>query len=678
MSNAPASESEVGATAPETLTPHLRRAFWQGLIIPAGLLLFFALAPHWLEYRLHGEITTGIQQSKRVPEEAKAQEIARYAEVSFEQLCRSERSEDQGLRQGLERAGVAGQFQRLRWSRWLAVAAVALLLGFNAATLGLNHRARRSRSDLISAFRLGWAMSIAVALIQLFLLIPLLGYGLFELTTLAADRFFPQLIAAVVIGGLIALWRSGRVLLKTPPLEFRESMARAVTPTEAPHLWAVVREAAGRLETAPPDHIVIGMQLNFYVTELAVIHDDGRCEGRTLYLSYPLLKQLAPDEVLAIIGHELGHFLGEDTRITREFYPLRTKAGATLYTLAQAGWAGWSSVHVLAFFHWAFGGTEQAMSRERELAADRVAARLTSPIVMARALLRFHVLSEAFRLSFTGDPEQRSETPFDVPLAGYVRDHLTLKPAFWRELFKAHTPHPLDSHPPLHLRLRALHEALTPEQALAIATTETLTAYAVWLDGVDARLFTGITAKATEELERLRWRMKVEQADAGTDAGRKLLEDVFPDVRWRARRSGAIVVGLCCGVGALVCVGIGLVASDPVGRTIFIGLAAIMLVAGVASWRPLRQRELVLRADGLTRTGWKRPLRFAEVASMSSQKTYGAVTVIFSLKEPAPPITRWTLWPFKRRAVSLTLSPFEGKQEETFALIHKYLTRTTE
>jgi Zn-dependent protease with chaperone function len=165
-------------------------------------------------------------------------------------------------------------------------------------------------------------------------------------------------------------------------------MSREVTPEDAPELWQAVKDAARKLQTTPPDRIIIGMQFNFYVTELAVLHDAGRAEGKTLYLSYPLLKQLSADEVLAIIGHELGHFIGEDTRMTREFYPLRYKNHETMVAMARSGWVGWPSFQFLNFFGWCFGETEQAASRARELLADKKAAELTTAQTAAHALVR--------------------------------------------------------------------------------------------------------------------------------------------------------------------------------------------------------------------------------------------------------------------------------------------------
>ncbi len=668
-------ERKPETAAPETITANLRRAFWKGLIIPACLLAFFALAPTWLNARLHSALVEQIGRSNRLTATQKAQQIERFAAVDFRDVCRSDEPEWQSLRRHLDDAGVCGQFARLFWGERLSAVLLAILVGFMGTTLALNRRAKHSRSALISSFRLGWRLSIAAALVQVFLLIPLLAYGIFELTTLAADRYYPQLIAVIVIGGVVALWRSAAIVLKSPRLEFQEPMARAVTPEEAPELWAAVREAAARLKAAPPDHIVIGMQMNFYVTELAVRHDGGVAEGRTLFLSHPLLKQLAPNEVLAIIGHEFGHFIGEDTRLTREFYPLRMKANGTLFTLAQSGWVGWTSVHAMSFFNWCFGGTEQEMSRERELLADRVAASLTSAAVIARALVRFHVVAEAYALSIGGPLEKRPENPLEMPLAAFIREQLVPREAFWRQLFETRTPHPLDSHPALQVRLKALNEPMQPEQAIALATTESVTAYSVWFAGRDA-LFANLAQQAAEAVKRIRSRADIAHANYQDDSGRQMLDSHFPERRWRVRKTSVVVLQLLFGVVAAAFAAGAVFVPDVTAKVILGAIAVFAATMAVRSWRRMAGSELVLRADRIMFSAWNRPLVFAEIAGLSARNVNGTLVVTFRLKEKAPPIYRGALLRFRRASVSLTLSWFDVKQEELLQLVHRYVTRT--
>jgi Zn-dependent protease with chaperone function len=358
---------------------NLRLSLFKSLLVPLLLLVFFIAAPAWLNSKLHTQIADAIEANPRLSLEEKDRRLEKIAGVNFEQVCLDCPPGSETLHDNLERDGIVGNFQRLRWGLILSVLLAGGLSLAVLAIYALNEKAKKSLDDLINSYRLSWKFGMAAALAKVFLLIPLLAYGTFEFSILLTNHYFPKLLLVIVLGGLFALWRSAAILLKKIPLEFKEPLSREVTPEEAPELWRIVRYAAERLQTTPPDRILIGLQLNFFVTELAVIHDDGRVEGKTLYLSYPLLKQLSEEEVLAIIGHELGHFIGEDTRMTRKFYPLRLKVRATMFAMASAGWVGWPSVQLLNFFSWCFGETERAASRDRELLADETAARLTTP-----------------------------------------------------------------------------------------------------------------------------------------------------------------------------------------------------------------------------------------------------------------------------------------------------------
>lgn len=664
--------------APVSLQTNLRRSFWKGFILPTCVLLFFAFAPAWLDHRLHENFAQAINGSDRINAAQRAPRLAALERIDFEEVCRGAVPGMEQLGADLEAEGICAQFDRLHWGFVAALVLVGTHLGVIAMTLLLSRRARGSHDALIGAYRLGWRLTMASALVQTFLLIPLLGYGIYELTTLAMDRYFPQLILVMVVGGVMGLWRSVSILLRKLPLEFTEKMARELTPAEAPELWRTVRAAAAQMQTEPPDHIVVGLQMNFYVTELAVKHGSGTATGRTLFLSQPLLRQLAPDEVLAIVGHELGHFIGDDTRITREFYPLRQKAEATMLTLAQAGWVGWTSAHVLSFFGWSFGAAEQAMSRQRELLADRHAAQLTSPAVMARALVRLEVFLAAFKLAVEGDgPGRRPADPYAVPLVPLVRDRLVPNAEFWTQLFEQKAPHPLDSHPELIARLAALGVPIGPEEAITLATAETETAYTRWLTGRD-HLFTEIVREAAGEVATIRSALDVTNADYGTAEGRELLDRHFPERRWASRSTGLWIAGVGLGLGALLFLGIA-VGAEGAGLKSVLGLAGVVLAATVV-WLRRRHRgaELVLRADTLMYGGWTCPLPLSAIESVKGISQHGSLTLNFRLKANEPNRWKYAVLRFPQRVLSLNLGWVQGKHEEIHEVIHRYVTRQLE
>lgn len=657
----------VDPDSPQAFAAHVRNTLLKGFAIPVGVLVFFALAPRWLDHNLHTQIAADIAQEGSMSATTKAERLAAFARVDFAEVCNATPAGLEGLRQSLDEAGISGQFHRLQWSLWLAILLMAILTGVTLATFWLNRRARASTALLIESYRTAWRLSIAAALAKVVLLIPLLAYGCFELATLASGSYFPKLILVVVVGGLIALWRAGSILIKPVPLEFEVTMARAIAPGEAPGLWADVRAAAARLGTTPPDHILVGMQHNFYVTELAVIYQGGRTEGRTLYLSHPLMQQLAPDEVMAIIGHELGHFRGDDTRITREFYPMHFKANATLQAMASSGWVGWTSVHALLFFHWSFSSTEQAMSRERELLADRAAADLTSPGVMGRALVKVQVFSEAFNRTLTG----RAENPFAVPLAALVRDELVPRAEFWTQLFEQKAVHPLDSHPPLRVRLEALGQPTDAKLAAAVATAETEPAYMRWFAGRDD-LFAGIVGEALNAVSQVR----TQTADYSTQEGKELLDKSFPEVCWPTRPTGLWIKLGFCGLGTLIALGLFWMVDEWDVRSGMLVLAALCATPAVLQWRRHHGGEFTLRADSIDYTGWHRPLVFADVAQVTTITSYGSITLTFYLKASASGIWRYSPFSWIRsKSVSLPLGLIPGKQKETLATIHRYFAR---
>ncbi len=406
------------------------------------MLIFFTLAPHWLNSRLRTQVAVAAQKATNLTIEERNRRLESVANLDFAKISLHPSAEMQGLHDMLAQEGVVSTFKRLQWGMRLSLLLVVVLGLSTFAVFALNTRARRSPSELIRGYRLSWKICMAAVLIEVLLLIPLLTYATFEFTVLLTNKYVPKLLFAIVIMGLLALWKTGSALLKKVPFEFTQHMAREVSRADAPELWQAVEGAAARLNTAPPDRIIIGLDLNFYVTEFAVIHDSGRAEGKILYFSCPLLKQLSEDEVVAIIGHELGHFIGEDTKMPRDFYPLRYKVHGTMVAMAEGGLVGWPALQFLSFFSWCFGETEQTASRSRELLADQKAAELTSPQTAAQALIRFQVACEAFQHGFEKAVKTRTGDPMNLPLQSIVQETFAGEAGFWTRLFEKKTPSP--------------------------------------------------------------------------------------------------------------------------------------------------------------------------------------------------------------------------------------------
>jgi Zn-dependent protease with chaperone function len=653
-----------------------RAILFKSLVVPLLLLGFFIVAPHWLNSRIRTATGRAINASPNLSFAEKQQRRARLATVDFRQVALNCPPGWEKLRDSLQKSGVVGTFRRLQWGLFLSIALVAGLLVAVGCIFLLNGQAAKSPRNLIHCYRLAWHISIVAALANVFLLIPLLAYGTFEFSVLLTDHFYPNLLFVIVLGGLVGLLRSAQVLLKEAPMHFKEPMSREVTPQDAPELWQAVGEAAKRLQTDPPDRIVIGLQLNFYVTELAVIHDSGKAEGRTLFLSYPLLKNLSDDEVLAIIGHELGHFIGADTKLTRDFFPLRFKIQGTVIALARSGWIGWPSFQLLNLFALCFAETERTASRARELLADQQGASLTSPRTTARALVRFQVLVEAFQRGLKDAVMHQAENPLNLSLQPIVRERLAPDADFWKHLFEKNLPHPLDSHPALQVRLAALGQNISATEAEAIALAETTTAYEKWFSQRDA-LFTGLASQADAAVGKMRSRAQIVEADYQTAGGKKLLEQHFPEKRWRLKAStfwgGLVFLALMMAA----CLAAAIFVRDAVAR-IILGVFGILLgVMAARNWTRHRRGELTLNAEGICYSGWKKPVRFRELEKLFARKTRTNIIMIFRLKGKQPSVWRFSVLPFPSKVIGLSLSGFDERPLVMTPTIFRYCARQT-
>jgi Zn-dependent protease with chaperone function len=644
----------------------------KALIIPLLVLGFYFAATPWANHKLQQAFLGQLDKSAGLSDKERSERAEKIAKFDFAALAIHPSPNDpQRLRQILEESGIAGRFRRLHLGLLLAYTLLAILAAATLIILALNASARKSRGSLIRSYRAAWIIASLAAIVQALLLTPLLTYGAFELTVLASDSYYPQLLFALAACGILAVIGSIKILVRKTPLKMAEPMARELLPADAPELWTAVRQAAERLQTSPPDHIIIGMQLNFYVTEFAVQHGFGSVEGKTLYLSYALIRQLSRDEILAIIGHELGHFIGEDTRLTREFFPMRLKVSETLRALGANPLVGWTSYQFLTLFAWTFAKTENEASRARELVADEKSASLTSSVTAARALIKFHAMVEAFYRGLASVLQNTENTT--VSFESALRHKLPSDPEFWAQVLEERLPHPLDTHPKLRVRLAALGQELTVQQAEAIAQEEVPSAFGEWF-GERQNLFRALIQKSDAIVKVMREKTQIAAADYSTEAGKQLLERHFPERKWQRKpRKPWFVIS----VATILTGGVAFFASLlPSAGTISIFLASLLVAVIVirVQWIWHKNGELILKADSIFYTGWIRPLALKDIQSMSAHTHNGSTSVIFKLKQRTT-----TIWKSDLRreigSVSVSVMRLGDKPINIANTIFRYLTR---
>ncbi|GLL02848.1 M48 family metalloprotease [Dactylosporangium matsuzakiense] len=183
----------------------------------------------------------------------------------------------------------------------------------------------------------------------------------------------------------------------------------AVPQADAPRLWAEVAALAAAVDTAPPDEILLVPEVN------ALVSDDRWLLGlrrgrRRLYIGAPLLVGLRPDELQAVVAHELGHFAGRHARFS---VPAARGADALMEAreaIARArrdnGLIRGYGIYVqgpVACYSWIVNRLVLPIRRRQEREADRVAASVVGPDALADGLCSLFALAglwASFRARF--------------------------------------------------------------------------------------------------------------------------------------------------------------------------------------------------------------------------------------------------------------------------------------
>lgn len=453
-------------------------------LIPALGLAFFLHAQDQYDQTIRHAMREQIEADQELTAEEKREQLLIIEQVEIASLI------DAGL---LElNSGFLFEYNTFRWmiiaARVCLFSGVAVFL-FGGLTVLLSLRSQRMQYLCLS---FGWQLLQVVGTLQVIcqgILLVALSYWV---TALWLERYVPKLILVVAIAAFAAACFVIAAIFKRPKLNVTVEGEVIEADDEMP-LWQEIRSLADRVGTDPPDHIIAGIDTNFFVIELPVHIGERTLTGRTLFVSLSLLKQLDGEEADAVLAHELAHFSGQDTYYSKKIAPMLARFDQYLAALHDN-----ILVKPVFYFMMCFRGLFELslgrQSREREYRADRVAAEVVSPKGLAGALARIaayavyrgQVETELFETEDvleTADISRRIETGFD-DFAAHKAD--------LAEIANLATPHPFDSHPPLHLRLENVGESLEAGSARTALVTPG-----------DGRWFDHITG--ADEMESQQW-----------------------------------------------------------------------------------------------------------------------------------------------------------------------------
>lgn len=387
---------------------------------------------------------------------------------------------------------VCAAFSEVKLLAWLSLAAAGAAVALPLVFYGASLVTSGSRRATALVFPVLVKFSVVALSVVVLLQGAVLIYGIYIGEGYLIGRIHVMLISLVSAGAALGAGQLIWALVgMTGDLQTSEDAILA-EPADFPHLVTLVGDVARRLDARAPDNIILGLQPNFYAVngEVRISRFQKSLTGETLYMSAPMLRVLSKQELAGVIGHELGHFRGEDTVYSTRFAPVyialvrsleNLQGGDGFFLLSLAKRPAKAILSVLIEI---FARQERAIGRMRELEADKAGASISEPGALISALLKVGLadmvwdeIQEHLMGSLDAKyPAANLRTRLtDMGNAGAKAAHVTRTylardgaMTLARVMAERRTAHPVDTHPTLIERARALNVTLNDAAKTAV------------------------------------------------------------------------------------------------------------------------------------------------------------------------------------------------------------------
>jgi Zn-dependent protease with chaperone function len=439
-------------------------------LIPLATWLFVRYAEPQRDETYLAAIEHSIEKDSRLSEQQKQENKAFFRANKPSSACDNNSAEFARYR-----AAVCGEYSELwqyhlarKISFWTLVGGVAVLL----VVLGLGALAFVNRRSQYVSFVLGWNLLTAASAVEVVVQGAMLVWLSFWLTAFFFQVYFVKIIALVGIGAALAIFYAVVCIFKRAP-QITGIAGETIAEQHSPALWKHIRDFAARIGTAPPEHLVAGIDTNFFVTESPLAVGERTLNGRALFVSLPLLRLLERSEADAVLAHELAHFRGGDTAssaalgpklVQYEYYcQMMYAAKVTIFVC-----------YLMRMYRVIFEFALRRDSRNREFLADKVAAGVVSARAIISSLIKISAYSryrgEIERKLFEQNAQHQSSLGIAQRVASGLAPYAT-SAQFVDAMKTASIPHPFDSHPALPERMQNVAHRIEEKDYGAIVTS---------------------------------------------------------------------------------------------------------------------------------------------------------------------------------------------------------------
>ena len=327
-----------------------------------------------------------------------------------------------------------------------------------------------NRSRLAAIFPTLTRLVVLLLSILVILQGGILTYGVYVGESYAIGRVHFVLIGVIGLGAIFAAIALVRAAFGLGKKLQTTVTGIALSATDAPGFYHFVDGLASKLDASTPKNIVVGLDPNFFVTSADVncLVNHKQLTGETLFVSAPLSRLLTKDELAAVIGHELGHFRGEDTVYSMKFAPVYSGMAAAIGAMDVAedegasGLAKIPALAVLSYMHEVFSRNERTIGRARELHADQAGVEASSGRSLAAALAKISFYSGIWLSTQNENINRLSEGKITRNLSAIFCDSAKYDIEHMRfdeiidSIMENKIAHPTDTHPTFGERLNGL------------------------------------------------------------------------------------------------------------------------------------------------------------------------------------------------------------------------------
>ncbi|MCB1916726.1 MAG: M48 family metallopeptidase [Rhodocyclaceae bacterium] len=241
---------------------------------------------------------------------------------------------------------------------------------------GERRRRRQQRLTAMLTLRAGFGLAALAALV-----FAVLAFGLWFAFAGNGEQFALRIVAALAL-----VFAAGQLLswLWQPPSEIAGVTLSRV---ESPGLFDELDRLCAHYRLAPIDRVMIGSDINATVVQLPELGLWGRLRT-TLVVGLPLLHSLSPEQLRAILAHELSHVALQRRLFAAWAAQMRAWWHRVLMAMEEDQTVvGWSATRMLAWHAYDYLLDSVELAHLEEFEADGAAADIVGAQCLGGALI---------------------------------------------------------------------------------------------------------------------------------------------------------------------------------------------------------------------------------------------------------------------------------------------------